>query len=207
MVDRGVLGFLVLPMTLGCAQRVVPDPRPTLAAYARAASAGDAKEVFGLLSERSRKELRLADVERIVKDERAELTLQSRALSSPQAKVRAEAVVRYADGESAVLQLDDGEFKVCSGGVLPARPSSPEQALEQFRSALARRSYVALLRVLSPATRQAIESDLRTLVLGLERPEALEIQLVGETAVVRLEGGRTIKLKKDRGVWYVEDWD
>ena len=65
----------------------------------------------------------------------------------------------------------------------------------------------ALMRVLSPATRSAIESDLRTLVDGLSRPEGLNVQVSGEVAAVQIQGGHLVRLRREGGVWKVEDFD
>jgi hypothetical protein len=159
------------------------------------------------LSERSKRELRSADVDRIVREQRSELAAQAKAISDPGAVTRAIATVRYPDGEMATLELEDGQFRIGSADGLPTGGRSPEQALEQFRKALARRSYAALLRVLSPATQSAIEADLRAIVTGLVRPDALDVQVNGDTAIVRIEGGHVIKLRQDGGFWRVEDFD
>ncbi|MGH7295028.1 MAG: hypothetical protein ACRELB_08845, partial [Polyangiaceae bacterium] len=80
-------------------------------------------------------------------------------------------------------------------------------ALEQLRRVLARRSYAGLMRVLSPTTRAAVENDLRTLVDGLGEPGTLPVQTSGDTAVVKVPGGHQVKLKREAGVWRVEDFD
>src|SRR5260370_2426378 len=116
-----------------------------------------------MLSDRSKKSRKAGDVERIVADERAELATQAKAVSEPGSMVRASARVRYADGEDATLDVEDGGFRVSSADGLPAAARTPAGALEQLRRALARRSYAALMRVLSPATRSPAASDLRSL--------------------------------------------
>lgn len=63
------------------------------------------------------------------------------------------------------------------------------------------------MRVLTPSTRAAIEHDLRSLVSGLERPETLHVQINGDAATVSVPGGHQVKLKRDAGVWRVEDFD
>jgi hypothetical protein len=63
------------------------------------------------------------------------------------------------------------------------------------------------MRVLSPQTRGAVESDLRSLVDGLAHPEGLEVQVSGDRAEVRIQGGHSVKLHRDGGIWKVEDFD
>lgn len=78
--------------------------------------------------------------------------------------------LRCADGEEAALELRDGRFRVTAARALPGRAKTPEEALDQLRRVLARRSYAGLMRVVSPATRASMEADLRALVDGLDNP-------------------------------------
>ncbi len=63
------------------------------------------------------------------------------------------------------------------------------------------------MRVVTPATRAAIEADLRSLVTGLEKPESLPVQTTGDTASVTVPGGHHVRLKRDGGVWRVDDFN
>lgn len=191
----------------GCARTTIPDPRDTVRAYEAAAAKGDARAIHGMLSERSRKSLAVSDVERMLADERAELATQAKAMQDPSAVVRASARVRYADGEDATLDVEEGTFHISSADALPAGARTPNEALEQLRRVLARRSYAGLMRVLSPSTRSAIESDLRSLVDGLAHPDGLDVQVSGDVASVQIQGGHFVKLRRDGGVWKVEDFD
>lgn len=185
----------------------MPDPRDAVAAYADAAARGDADALYAMMSEKGRRELSRDEVRRIVEGERAELADRAKAVTGPGVVIEARAEVRYADGEHATLELENGAFRVAAADALPAGARTPAQALEQLRRVLARRSYAGLLRVLSPATRSAIESDLRSLVEGLERPEGLEIELAGDIATVQIPGGHQVKLRREAGVWRVDDFD
>ncbi|MCK6588876.1 MAG: hypothetical protein L6Q76_14985, partial [Polyangiaceae bacterium] len=178
-------------------------------AYAEAAQKGDADAIYDMLSEKSRRALSREEVRKLVADERKELAEQAKALSSPDvaAKVKTRARVRYPDGEDATLELEDQAFRISAADALPAGARTPEQALEQLRRVLARRSYAGLMRVLTPATRSAVESDLRSLVEGLEHPEGLEVQITGDTATVAIPGGHEVKLRREGGVWRVDDFD
>ncbi len=200
-------GCLLLTLLPACVRTSMPDPKDTVRAYEVAVAKGDAKAIYGMLSQRSRKSLQAADVARIVADERAELATQAKGIGDPGSVVRASARVRYADGEDATLDLEEGGFRVSSADALPASAKTPAEALEQLRRALARRSYAALMRVLSPSTRSAIESDLRSLVDGLSHPEGLDVQVSGDVASVQIQGGHFVRLRRDAGAWKVEDFD
>jgi hypothetical protein len=197
----------LLVITAGCARRPLPDAREAARAYEQAAVRGDSAALYAMMSESAHRGYRQADIDRMLADERVELVERAHALAGPNSLVVASARVRFEDGEEATLDWDGDAFRVTSAGGLPSAPRTPAQALEQLRKALARRSYVALLRVLSPATRSAIESDLRALVLGLSHPEGLDVQVSGDVASVAIEGGHFVRLRLDSGVWKVEDFD
>jgi hypothetical protein len=174
-------------------------------AYAAAAERGDSDALYALMSKRSRRDLGREGVRRLVTETRVELRRSAEALGRSGVEVQATAEVRYDDGERAVLELEDGVFKVGSADALPAAPRTPAEALGALRKALARRSYSALVRLLSLETQSALESDWNALVSGLEDPETLDVRVQGDRAEVRLSGGHTIKLRRELGVWRIED--
>jgi hypothetical protein len=203
------IAFTLALSATACASPTLPDPREAVRVYAEAAARGDADAIYDLLSEKGRTALSRDEVRRRVAEERAELADQARSVTAPGVVVRTRARVRYPDGEYATLDLDEREraFRISAADALPAGARTPEQALEQLRRVLARRSYAGLMRVLSPATRSAIESDLRSLVEGLEQPEGLEVTIAGDSATVQIPGGHEVKLRREAGVWRVEDFD
>ena len=199
--------LLLVPWLVGCTGRAVPDPRSAADDYAAAAARGDADAIYEMMTTSAQKARSRDDVRRLVKEQREELSDQAKLVTARDARVEATARLRYEDGEEAQLELRDGRFWITSSGALPGGSRTPEQALDQLRRVLARRSYAGLMRVLTPATRAAIEQDLRSLVSGLERPETLHVQVTGDAAVVTVPGGHTVKLKRDGGVWRVDDFD
>jgi hypothetical protein len=190
-----------------CAPRTLPDPKAAADAFGRAALSGDADAIYAMMSDSARSTRSREEVKTIVQGEREELAEEGRALSSRDARVEATARLRFADGEEAALDLQNGRFYVTSAGALPGGARTPEEALDQLRRVLARRSYAGLMRVLSPATRAAIEQDLRAVVSGLGRPETLPVTLAGDTATVAVPGGHHVRLRRESGVWRVDDFD
>jgi hypothetical protein len=202
---------LIVPFSLsalGCGAASIPDPRRAVAAYADAAARGDADAIYDMMSDKGRRALSREEVRRIVADEKAELQDQGKSVTAPGVVIKSRARVGFADGEDATLVVDEeGAFRIASADALPAGARTPEQALAQLRRVLARRSYAGLMRVLSPSTRSAIESDLRSLVIGLEHPEGLEVNVAGDAATVQIPGGHEVKLRREAGVWHIEDFD
>lgn len=207
-----VLAVVVVGALVGCAGSV-PDPKLAALEYADAAARGDADAVYALLSEASKRDYTEGEVRGLVNDQKAELASQAEAVrkvfseTGDPSRVVTEAMVPFADGERASLRLEDGAYKIGAADALPADARTVAQALGQLRRVVARRSYAGLLRVLTPRSRAAIEEDLRTLVEGLEQPEGLDVRVTGDTAVVTVPGGHFVRLKRDQGVWRVEDFD
>jgi hypothetical protein len=192
---------------VGCSWSSVPDPRSAAEDYAKAASRGDGDAIYEMMTTSAQKSRSREDVKRLVAEQRGELAEQAKSLTAKDARVEAVARLRYEDGEEAQLELREGRFWVTGAGALPGGSRTPEQALDQLRRVLARRSYAGLMRVLTPATRTAIEQDLRSLVTGLERPETLHVEVSGDAATVSVPGGHSVKLKREGGVWRVDDFD
>ena len=44
-------------------------------------------------------------------------------------------------------------------------------------------------------------------VEGLEQPEGLEVKMAGDSATVQIPGGHEVRLRREAGVWRVEDFD
>jgi hypothetical protein len=191
----------------GCAAASVPDPRSAVRAYGDAAARGDAAALYGLLTASSRASLDLDEVKTIVMNERSELAEQAKDLEQGEVRVEASARLRFADGEEASLDFRDGRYGVTSAGALPGGGRSPRETLEQLRRVLARRSYAGLMRVLSTATRSSIEGDVRGLVEGLSEPDALLVRITGDEARVPIPGGHTVTLKREGGIWRVQNFD
>lgn len=199
--------MLLAIVFVGCAGSSVPDPRTAAVAYAEAASRGDSDAIYEMMTTSGQKSRSREDVKKIVAEQRSELAEQAKNVTAKDSRVEAFARLRYEDGEEAQLELRDGRFWITSSGALPGGSRTPEQALDQLRRVLARRSYAGLMRVLTPSTRAAIEQDLRSLVTGLERPETLHVEVTGDAATVTIPGGHSVKLKREGGVWRVDDFD
>jgi hypothetical protein len=192
----------------GCVGRAaVADPEPTIDAYVRALEQGDTEALYELMSEESRRAISREELKRVLAEQKTELADHAGAVHADDRVISARADVRYDDGEVVSLDLEQGRFRVTAADALPAAARTPAQALGQLRSVLARRSYAGLLRVLSPRTRAAIERDLRSLVDGLADPESLDVEVVGDSATVAIPGGHLVKLRREEGVWHVDDFD
>ncbi|HYQ18626.1 MAG TPA: hypothetical protein VEQ58_22780 [Polyangiaceae bacterium] len=206
-MPRPPQAFLALLIFTGCASQRVPDPKVTVRAYASAAQRGDADAIYSLLTPEGQRALGKNGTRQLVTESKTELRRTAQAIGHSTARVEANAEARFTDGESATLVLEDGRFLVDAASLLPARPRTPSQALAGLRRALARRSYPALMALMSSDSRGALETDIGSLVSGLEHPETLDIQINGDAAEVQLPTGHRVVLKREVGVWRVLDFD
>jgi len=142
---------------------------------------------------------------RLVRDARVEIGAQGQALLRPGSRVEANATVPLRDGTSVELAFEPAGFRVASADTLPSGARTPVEALEDLRRALARRSYPALLRVLSEKARTSVERDLRSLESGLSDPKTLDVKVTGDRAEVEIPGGHAVTLERDGGTWRVDD--
>lgn len=207
---RSIAGLALLGLSGlsgGCAASRLPDPRLAAVQYAEAARSADSERIYALLSREAQRDFGHQGTRELAQEAKPELRRQAAALLAPDVKVQAAAEIFFTDGESALFNLEQGRFRLSSLGTVPSRARTPSQALGDFRRALARRSYPALLGVLSLETRAALERELKSLVEGLENPETLDVKVSGDTAVVDVPGGHQVKLRREAGVWQILDFD
>ncbi len=163
--------------------------------------------MYEMLSEEAQRTYGRKGAAELAQDSKKEIADNAAAVATDNSTVRAVAMLRFADGEIAELELSDGRFRVSAAGTLPTGARTPTEALAELRRALARRSYSGLMRVLSEETKSALENDMSSLVDGLEQPETLDVKVTGDRAVVTIPGGHAVRLKREAGVWHVEDFD
>jgi len=198
---------LAIVATAGCSRAEVPDPRVATAEYARAIARNDAAAVYSMLTDEAKRAYGMNGTRRLLADAKAEILRQTAAVSSDRARVEASAEIPYVDGERAVVDVEGGRYRVSAAAGLPFGARTPASALAELRSALARRSYAGLIRVLSSDARGALESDMHTLVEGLKEPDTLDVKVHGESAEVMVPGGHVVRLRREDGVWRVHDFD
>lgn len=190
-----------------CATPGLPPPEAAAREFAAAAERGDAATLHRLLTSAAQREFGPEGTRQRVEEARAELAAAGAALAEAPLEVDTLAVVRFADGERAELTIEEGQYRIALADVLPTRASTPEAALAALRVALARRSYPALSRLLSAETRAAVERDLALVVEGLAHVDALEVQVEGDRATVKLDGGFVVQMQREDGIWRVEGID
>ena len=188
----------------GCAAHV-PDPAPVAREFARACVRGDATAVRRLLGKDEQRAIR----EDVVRKQLADpaFAARCRALARDPLRTTGTATLQFAGGETATLVLEDGVARVAAAGALPGGGGTPEAALASFRSALLQWLDGGALGPLTTSTRRRSDAHWRALAEGLERPERLLVQVDGDRAKVDVEPGHFVALRREGGLWRVEDFE
>ncbi|MBI2392371.1 MAG: hypothetical protein HYV09_22485 [Deltaproteobacteria bacterium] len=187
--------------------QAIPDPRAAAEAWADAADRGDAEALHGMLTKRSRATISKSDVAATVASAKAELKDQAKEIRDAKGIV-AVAILRWDDGTEASLVLENGRFRVRNAVLMPGGGTRPEEAIAGFRDALRRRSYPALLRMLTPALRAAVEAQLKGIESAIGDPEKLPIPSdAGDEVEIKLENGHKLRLKRIDKTWYIDNFE
>lgn len=170
----------------GCGGRAaeVASPLRTLARYREALERDDPRAAYELLAEPLRHSLPFDEFAQQWKETGAERAAQLSALravrlSGRPAGLSQRAVVTLSQGSQLVLEPAPGtgsgrspsDWRVLDPDLTRVRAETPEAALRLLLTAIDQRSLPAMLRLLSPAERLLIESELR------ERAERLRAAL------------------------------
>jgi len=182
---------------LACAAPQIPDPRLAAQRWSEALVRGDAELVYGLLSQSAQQALGREGVKQVLERDRKELIAAAASATAVNARVETLARVSYSGERSASLVLEDGRFRIAAAAALPAHAATPEDALEELREVLARRSFAGLLRVLTADAGRALDAQLASVVDALGDPATVEIEVDGRRATARLPGGHTVKLERE----------
>lgn len=195
------------------------SPQGALSAYSAALRDGNAREAYALLSTDAKKDIPYESFQRIIQENPSEVTELGRSLAQPAAPPRVTAVVRAPTGESLVLVLEDGVWRIDGSAIDLYGQQTPAAALAAFVRAFKNRRYDVLLRFVPNAEREGLTADgLKRAWEGEERAElealvaAVEanldnghLEVTGDRATMAFGAGGTVELVREDGLWKVED--
>jgi hypothetical protein len=207
---HGLVALASALLSLGasaCARQALPDPRLAAQRWAAAVEAGNAREMYSLLSNSARQSYGQPGVERLLASDRKELVALARVGASSSAVLATTADVAFEDHRTARVVFEGGEFRVAAAGALPAGAATPRDALNELRSVLAQRSFAGLLRVLTRDSARTLDGGLAELVDALAEAQSVEIDVEGRRAKALLPGGHTVTLEREDGIWRVKEFD
>ncbi len=209
----------VAAVLVTCCASQPSSPQDTLAAYAAALRAGQSREAYDLLSVEAKKDIPYESFQRIVRENPSELLDIGRALAQPAAPPRVTALVRAPNGESLLLVLEDGAWRVEGAAIDLYGQATPDAALHSFVRAFKNRRYDVLLRFVPEAEREGLgaaelkrawegedRTELESLVGAVETSlTSANLEVTGDRATMAFGTGGTVELVREAGLWKVED--
>jgi hypothetical protein len=209
----------MLLLLSACGASRPASPQAALAAYSASLRAGHARAAYELLSVEAKKDLPYESFARIVRENPDEVAEIGRSLGHPAAPPRVTARVKAPNGESLLLVLENGAWRVDGSAIDLYGQATPESALKGFVLAFKNRRYDVLLRFVPEAEREGLGvEELKRAWEGEERAElqalvaAVEanlpsghLEVTGDRATMAFGAGGTVELVREGGRWKVED--
>jgi hypothetical protein len=200
--------WLLWAWLAGCAAPQVarvPDPALAAQGFAAALREDRPEAAYALLDPELQSSLDRERFMRMWRENRAELAAIGDQMGRTPGTPAARAHIALDDGERVALVLEDGQWRL-AGGVLDAQAlDTPIDAVLELRRALQRQSLPGLLRVLARERRAAWLAAFEKSVEQTADPLDLRIEVHDDEAIVHLNGGGEIHLRREAGQWHV--WD
>lgn len=211
---------LVLLGVVGCATPSSLGPRDALEAYARALQQGRDRDAYELLSGDARRNLPFEAFSRMVRENPAEVKELGNSLLRPTSPAVVTATVTAPNGETLLLVLEDGNWRVDASAIDLYGQSTPKAAVVAFLRAFEAKRYDVLLRFVPEAQAEGLtpaklkenwegeeKKDMKDLTEALKAalPTA-RFERHGDRAVMPYGAGGTVELLLERGAWKIEDF-
>jgi hypothetical protein len=224
-VARPALAKVLLLVSLasipGCAgSREPATPHDALQAYARALEKGNARDAYALLSDGAQKSMPFETFERMVKENPEDVKAIARALLRPSGAAQVSATVTAPDGQTLLLRLENGKWRVDRSAIDLYAQDTPEAALATFVRAFENKRYDVLLRFVPDSKREGLDGDkLKTAFEGEQREEVQRIaqaikaalptatiERLDDRATMSYGAGGTVELLREHGIWKIEEF-
>ena len=200
----GLGRWLGVLLAFGCTPQGALPPVSHVSQFAQAVEKADAERVHALLDAKSQRLVTVDGVRRMLEDGGEELRAWARAASGTDVDISVTSIHPVTTLE--LVKNDDG-FSLVSDGFALRGGSSPVVTLSQLRNALEDRNEVALMLLLSRESLGRLERKLDGLASALQNVVANEVEVSVDRATVRLEAGHRVELRREGGVWKVQDFE
>lgn len=202
-IPRRALAAAALLALVGCGGGAPPPLARTLEELRRALDEGDDDALYSLSTSETQAVMGREGVRALTRDNRDELRDIAAGLGRAEPEI--EVSLRFEGREPVALAFEDGDYRL--GGALLAGTSleTPEGAVLALRAALARRSFPAVLRILTRERARALVAELDAIVEAARDPLDFDVSITGERAIVRLPEGLLVILERESGEWRIVD--
>ena len=186
---RALLRSALALALCGCGAGVrAGGPEPAIQRYAVALEQTDAPSAWAILDEDARRGHTREEHAALMEANRAELVEQGRALAraAESGAAVAHARVTLRTGETVVLVLEDGQWRIDGGVLAAAGLATPLDAVAAFRRALMRHDLPGVERVLSRQTRAAaLATPSHAVMYSRRRPMISMAEMLASSVVGR----------------------
>lgn len=194
-MSRGHL--LVLCAALSACAATPPRPETVSEALLDAMARGDARALASLTG-RSEPETRL-----LVEDAGDELAIAAAEARARPVELRGRAYLE--SGGVVVLVYEEGGWQVVSGVLGVPSLERPTDAIRALHVLLGRVDRTGFATILSRDTRLVFQEELERWWRGTADPDALRIEIDGDSAIATTPSGGSIELRREAGEWRVVD--
>jgi hypothetical protein len=211
---------LTCMLALGCASSPTPPPTPEAAvrAFARALNRAKFDEAYALMSSDYRKRVSLAQWKKRLTENPQETLDVSNALSGARNAADQRAVIAYDDGEQIELRREGDHWYLASNVVDFYDQSTPRAALRAFVSAMERKRYDVVMRLIPSADKEGITTERMEKAWTGEERESVErmlsvlrehiedpIEVIGNHATMPYGEHARVQFVREGNDWKIED--
>ena len=195
-------------LILGCSPAPpMPPAQDALQAYLKAVEADDAAGLHAMMTERAQQDLSVTDVGALLKRDRNEFRSRAKEFRGVTSASRGGATMFLTGDRELALQLEAGEFRIQSAGLVPQQARTPEDAARQLRDAVLARDFVRIAGALSDEGRAAFQRAFEQLELSLAQLNTAVVDVREDRATIEFLDGRVIALRREGAVWRVEEFE
>lgn len=199
---------LALGLVVGCGATRMPNPAPSLDAYAAAIARGEVHRAYSMLAAPVRARLSEPDFAARFTDTAEERSEQAEAVRAALAHPAFVVSARIEDqGRSAELVRDPNGWRLDQPRRGEMGPGSPEEALARLVRALDGHDFDALLGLCAAPLRAALEHALSDRLAALRPLVGRPIGHAPDRASLSYGDDHHIDFVKENGVWRVADFN
>jgi hypothetical protein len=214
------IAALACALALGCASEptLPPTPEAAVQAFARALNQAKFEQAYALMSSDYRKRVTLAQWKQRLTENPQETLDVSNALTGARNAAEQRAVVTYDDGEQLELRREGDRWFLASNVVDFYDQSTPRSALRAFVSAMERKRYDVVMRLIPSADKEGITTERMEKAWTGDERESVErmlsvlrehledpIEVIGNHATMPYGDHARVQFVREGNDWKIED--
>ncbi|MCK5796489.1 MAG: hypothetical protein KAI47_04870 [Deltaproteobacteria bacterium] len=205
-----IVGFALLPILFtACPTHKDRRPANVLRKYIQAIHKNSPQAGYRLLGETARHHMTLGDFTQRWKETEPERTQQAAAIDEAlkrQPKITAEITPK--NGKPLRMTYIGGHWVIASGIDLGGGGMTPRETIVSLLTAVERRDYLAVRRLMAPAVAKAIEHEIEKRLRKIRNAlKHATLKVRGDHARLRYRGYKLELQREENGRWRIADFD